>query len=275
MKAFISLFGIALALSACGKGGGDTAAPKGSAATATPITATVAAATTATEPAVHCMKAKLGKCEETTAGKLAAAKAQLLSTGTPDQKKMAEMLSIDAFKAFCSGEGKTLGEGSCPTANRVGSCEGPTGTDYYYSGADGYTAEDFVFECGKDFTPHAADGKVQAKPASARMSCMQSKSKTCVEDENTGKLSRSLFCKEDAFVGPVVFAPGPCPTEKRVGGCKEADITIPGQTIVATKVTYSYDAKNAKKDKSMCAMMKGTWTDVAAPSGAAAPKKGK
>jgi hypothetical protein len=54
----------------------------------------------------------------------------------------------------------------------------------------------------------------------------------------------------------------PCPTDKRSGSCKEKPMSIGGQTIETTRVTYAYGAPAAAKQKSMCSILKGDWTKL-------------
>ena len=243
-----------LTLAACGAKKGGTAADGGAAAATSG-----SAAAAASGPAYHCLKKSIARCEQTTEAQLAAAKAKM-EAGTADEKKFAGFMTLDGFKALCDkGE---YGDGACATANAVGACTGITGKTLYYSGADGYKADDFAYECGKDSTPESMDGKALPKPASPRMSCFRSKDKTCIEDEYKGKSSKIGFCTADSFMGPAEFALTPCPADKRSGVCKDKPMNVGGTVIETSRVTYAYGAPAAAKQKSMCTIMKNEWTKL-------------
>jgi hypothetical protein len=190
---------------------------------------------------------------------MAAGKAKLES-GTAEEKKFAGFMTIDGFKSMC-GTGE-YGEGACATDKAVGACVSITSKSIYYGGDDGYKPDEFAYECSKDATPESADGKAMPKPAPLRMSCNRPKDNTCIEDDFTGKLSRSTFCTPSGFSGPAELAMKPCPTEKRSASCKDAAMTYGGETRQATRITYSYGAAAAGKSKSICGIMKGEFAKL-------------
>lgn len=212
-------------------------------------------------PLYHCLKKNLSRCEQTSAAQLAAAKAKVDATGTPEEKKFAAFMTVPAFQSLC-GKGE-YGEGACATEGAVGACANPSGkTLYYSSGEKAYAADDFAFECGKTSSPETADGRPLPKPAPKRMSCFRAKTNTCIEEDFTGKSSRELLCVDNAFEGPGQLAMTPCPADKRSGSCKDAPLTVGTHTIETTRIKYAYGAPAASKVKSTCTIMKGEWTKL-------------
>lgn len=247
-------------LVACTKKDDASASSSADGGTTTATAASGGGAAAAAGPMFHCFKKRIQRCEQTSAALLAASKAKM-EAGSAEEKKFAGFMTPEAFKSMCGPSGE-YGEGACATDKVVGACVSATGKNVYYGGDDGYKPEEVAFECNKDATPESADGKPMAKPEAQRMSCQRSKEKTCIENDFKGKSSRNGFCTSDSFGGPADFAMSPCPTEKRTSSCKDAPLTIGGETRQSTRVTYAYGAAATTKQKSICGMMKGEFTKL-------------